>query len=140
MSSPGTIRRRIKPRAKENEDTEDGGVELTEVIHRVTLHDLAQPKVCRVFMQLYCKLSIMKSWKALLTGKRAMLSLGLFGSWPKLFIPTVLMGPLVGFVACTLLLTHPPPSLSLLLEEYDLPSLGSAEVEWRQMFSGETFN
>lgn len=42
----------------------------------------------------------------------------------------------VGFLACTLLLTHPPPSLSLLLEEYDLPSLGAAEVEWRELFSG----
>jgi len=59
---------------------------------------------------------------------------------PNCSVPTVLMRLLVGFVACTLLLTHPPPSLSLLLEEYDLPSLGSAEVEWRQMFSGETFS
>jgi len=42
----------------------------------------------------------------------------------------------VGFLACTLLLTHPSVNLSILLEEYDLPSLGAADVEWRELFSG----
>ncbi|KIM23021.1 hypothetical protein M408DRAFT_332589 [Serendipita vermifera MAFF 305830] len=104
MSAQNTVRRRVKTRNKDNEDTEDAEIEVKEVVHH--LLEPGDPK----------------SWKALLTGKRAMLALGLF----------------FGFVACTLLLTHPPPSLSLLLEEYDLPSLGSAEVEWRQMFSGNS--
>ncbi|PVF93551.1 putative LRO1-a lecithin cholesterol acyltransferase-like protein [Serendipita vermifera] len=44
----------------------------------------------------------------------------------------------VGFIICALLLTKPPTSLSLLLEEYDLPSLGAAEVEWRELFSANS--
>jgi hypothetical protein len=57
MSTPNIVRRRIKPRIKENEDTEDAEIELTEVIHRVTLQelrDLAQPKVYRTLMMIYC--------------------------------------------------------------------------------------
>ncbi|KAG8876893.1 hypothetical protein FRC20_000598 [Serendipita sp. 405] len=63
-----------------------------------------------------------KMWKKILTSKRVMLSIGI----------------LVGFAACTLLLTNPPSSLSLLLEEYDLPTLGAAEVEWKELFSGNS--
>lgn len=61
-------------------------------------------------------------FKALLSRKRVLVGIGAF----------------FGFIACMLLLTHPPPNLSLLLEEYDLPSLGAAEVEWKELFSGNS--
>ncbi|KAG8818333.1 hypothetical protein FRC17_010875 [Serendipita sp. 399] len=111
MSQAQAIRKRKQQKVVETEETEtveNINGQLQKVIHRVE--------------RIRDEFSEPAAWKRFLMRKRVMLSIGIF----------------VGFVACTLLLTNPPSSLSLLLEEYDLPTLGAAEVEWRELFSGNS--
>ncbi|KAG8802659.1 hypothetical protein FRC18_007501, partial [Serendipita sp. 400] len=111
MSQTQAVRRRKQQKVVETEETE----ELQEVNGELQ-------RVIRRVERIRDEFSEPGMWKKILTSKRVMLSIGI----------------LVGFAACTLLLTNPPSSLSLLLEEYDLPTLGAAEVEWKELFSGNS--
>lgn len=146
MSSSNAIRRRHKLRVSDNEEVEVETVEdsLRSVIRRVDViqQEYSQPGVGHS----------PSSSSLMLTDAPVMEK---HVNWPtsnahsrnSLFVclrclnRMILIRVLVGFVACLLLLSS-PTSLSVLLEDYlpeDLPSLGAADVEWRELFSGMSF-